>query len=77
MLLWCLARRKKFKQKLVPVLSDGQKVVADKVHRHHTCVTPENVRAEETSVHARVRARHETCNARLKYVNVLSHSFLT
>lgn len=26
-------------------------------------------------MHARIRARHETCNAQLKYINILQDSF--
>lgn len=64
-----------FKHRLEKCLLPGEKVVADNGYLHDRCVTPISVSESGKRVHSLMRARHETCNARLKYFNVLNYTF--
>lgn len=61
-----------FKAHLLPNLLSGEKVIADRGYRHVSCVY---TFGENDIFCARVRARHETCNRRLKEFGVLSQRF--
>lgn len=50
-------------------------MVADDGYQFLQCVTPESVCKDSKTVHARLRARTETCNTRLKLINLLSNTF--
>lgn len=64
-----------FKHNMVTDLIEGEKVVADNGYNHFACITPSSVRDMDKSLHKRIRARHETVNARLKFFNSIKHTF--
>lgn len=64
-----------FKQKLAAVILDDKEVVTDGAYQHVKCITPDNVGVSQKSLHPRILARHKSCNAQLKYFNVVSHTF--
>ena len=66
-----LARRD-FVSKLDP----NKRVIADKIYRDPCFITPSPDQNQPSlDFQLRVRARHETVNARLKRFNVLNHEF--
>lgn len=43
--------------------------------RHSMCVTPDVLSSHEHAAHSRIRARHETCNARFKRFGMIQEAF--
>lgn len=64
-----------FKKKMLGCLRSDEFVIADEGYRHGRCIIPSNVIEGASTIHKRVRARHETVNERLKNFNVLHHVF--
>lgn len=63
------------KSRLASVLPRNEMKVADSGYQHQKCISPSNVSCEQRAIHARIRARHESCNAQLKYFNILQDEF--
>lgn len=64
-----------FNSKMCTLLQDGEKVVADNGYTSERCITPDSVRDSDKKVHTRLRARHESCNARIKSFGILKHTY--
>lgn len=63
-----------FKSSLSFISPPGEKLVSDSGYQFLQCVTPDRVYEGEKTVHARLRARHNTCNARLKFSDILNYT---
>lgn len=64
-----------FRQGMKLQLDDGERVIADSGYRDTSCITPDEAYLLPGRIHSRLRARHETVNARLKDFNVLFKRF--
>ncbi len=76
MAMWRVFGYKKiFRLGMESALHAKEKVVADKGYKDESCVTPLHVSGEQREICATIRARHETCNRRLKQFRVLGDRF--
>lgn len=64
-----------FKNRLVETLLPDEMVVADNGYSHPKCITLNSVSDGQRKFFSRVRARHETCSARLKSFNTQKCTF--
>lgn len=57
------------------LLNEGEKVVANNGYVCDKCINSESVRYIDKVAYARIRARHESCNARIKSFSIIKQTF--
>lgn len=64
-----------FNRNLVKHLLPGEMVGANSGYKHPPCLHPTGLHENQNVCHARVRARHENVNGRLKHFNAITRTF--
>lgn len=54
------------------MLWEDEKIMADNGYKHVKCVTSSDSVPSKKLMHSRIKARYETCNARMKSFNTLN-----
>lgn len=67
--------RRIFKEKIANILLEIEKVIADDGRKTARCVTPFDISSTKKVLHSKLRACHETCNARMKLFSILDICF--
>lgn len=66
---------KRSKDMILTHLQPDERIVIDSGYAHITFISPTTVTVEKKTVHAKLRARHESVNERFKYFNFLHYIF--
>lgn len=70
-----MAEFKSLKSCLLDLPLPSEKVIDDESYCSKNCVKPQHVGSLERVVHSRLHAQNESCNARIRYLNLLQHGF--